>query len=119
MVPSMPCAGGTADAENIPRTPQMISSVVPFLAKPAPRQKMENRNMDPMNMDLRPNRSATEPKNRSNDPAVREVAVFIQVISAVVIPRSLPAKDDITVIAPVKKAVMATAIVADKTNKHS
>jgi hypothetical protein len=41
------------------------------------------------------------------------------VISAVVMPKSLPAKLDITVIEPVRKLDMATAIVTDMTKRHS
>lgn len=48
-----------------------------------------------------------------------EVAAFIQVISAFDICNSLPAKEDMTVTEPVKKDVMATAMVTDNTNKHS
>jgi hypothetical protein len=91
-----------------------------------------------MNMLLRPNRSAILPKNSSREPAVKlciklalpedtstrgrltyEVAAFIQVISALLMPKSLPAKLLITVILPPKKLVIATAIVTDATNKHS
>jgi hypothetical protein len=48
-----------------------------------------------------------------------EVAAFIHVISALVIPKSLPANELMTVTAPVRKLVMATAIVHDSTNSHS
>jgi hypothetical protein len=41
------------------------------------------------------------------------------VISAFDMPKSLAAKELITVIEPVKKLVMATAIVTDKMNRHS
>jgi hypothetical protein len=41
------------------------------------------------------------------------------VISAVVMPKSLPAKLDMTVIEPVRKLDMATAIVTDMTKRHS
>ena len=67
----MPWAEGTAEALKMPRMPHMMSSVTPFWEKPAPRQKMEKRNMEPMNMDFRPNRSAILPKNSSNDPEAR------------------------------------------------
>jgi len=66
----MPWAGGTEDAEKMPSTPQRISKVMPEVEKPAPRQKMEKRNMEAMNMVLRPKRSATLPKKRRRDPAV-------------------------------------------------
>ena len=46
-------------------------------------------------------------------------AAFIHVISAVVMSKSLPAKDDITVTDPHRKDVMATAMVTEATNKHS
>jgi hypothetical protein len=46
-------------------------------------------------------------------------AAFIHVISALVMPKSLPAKELMTVIEPVKKLDMATAIVTDMTNRHS
>jgi hypothetical protein len=42
-----------------------------------------------------------------------------QVISALVISRSLAAKLDMTVMEPVRKLDMATAIVTDMTNRHS
>lgn len=71
MAPSMPCAGGTADALKMPSTPQRMSSVRPLREKAAPRQKMLKRNMDQMNMALRPNKSATLPKKRRSAPAVR------------------------------------------------
>jgi hypothetical protein len=48
-----------------------------------------------------------------------DVAAFIQVISALVMPRSFAAKLLITVIEPVRKEVIATAIVTKPTNKHS
>jgi hypothetical protein len=112
---------------------------MPDWAKPAPRLKMLNKSIDAMNMLLRPNRSAMLPKNISSEPAVNlvillaytlhnfvqathvthDVAAFIQVISALVMPRSLPANELMTVIAPPKKLDMATAIVTDTTNKHS
>ena len=66
----MPWAGGTEEAEKMPRTPQRISKVMPEVEKPAPRQKTEKRNMEAMNMVLRPKRSATLPKKRRRDPAV-------------------------------------------------
>jgi len=47
------------------------------------------------------------------------LAPFIQLISALVIPKSLPAKLLITVTLPNKKLVIATAIVTEATNKHS
>jgi hypothetical protein len=139
MVPSMPWAGGTAAADQIPRTPQRISRVMPDWEKPAPRLKMLNRSIDTMNMLFRPKRSAMLPKNKSNEPAVNlftslaglthvqlqttvvtyDEAAFIHVISALVMPRSFPAKELMTVIEPVKKLDMATAIVTDMTNKHS
>jgi hypothetical protein len=46
-------------------------------------------------------------------------AAFIHVISALLMPKSLPAKLLMTVIAPVKKLDMATAIVTDMTKRHS
>ena len=86
-------------------------------------------------MDLRPKRSATLPKKRSNAPAVNlpivsiilpplgngtyEDAATIQVISALVIFKSLPANELMTVMEPVKKLVMATAMVAEITNRDS
>ena len=118
-VPSIPCAGGTAAAEKIPKTPQRISRVIPSLAKPAPKQRMEKRNIEPMNIVLRPNRSAMLPKKSNRAPAASDVAAFIQVICALVIPRSLAAKELITVIDPVSILVMATAIVTDSTKRHS
>jgi hypothetical protein len=42
-----------------------------------------------------------------------------QVISALVMARSLAAKLDMTVMEPVRKLDMATAIVTDMTNRHS
>jgi hypothetical protein len=48
-----------------------------------------------------------------------EVAAFIHVISAFDMPKSRAANELMTVMEPVKKLVMATAIVTDKTNKHS
>ena len=54
----------------MPSTPQRISKVMPEVEKPAPRQKREKRNMEAMNMVLRPNRSATLPKKSRRDPAV-------------------------------------------------
>jgi hypothetical protein len=112
-----------------------MSSVNPDCENPAPRQKTAKRNMELMNMVFLPNRSATLPKNKSSEPDVRltfsqflystrtrgthDVAAFIHVISALLILNSLPAKLLITVIAPVKKLVIATAIVTDITNRHS
>jgi hypothetical protein len=52
-------------------------------------------------------------------PDTHDVAAFIHVISALLILNSLPAKLLITVIAPVRKLVIATAIVTDVTNRHS
>lgn len=48
-----------------------------------------------------------------------EVAAFIHVISALVIFNSRPANELITVIDPVKKLVMATAMVTEITKRHS
>jgi hypothetical protein len=48
-----------------------------------------------------------------------DAAAFIHVISALLMPRSLPAKLLMTVMEPVRKLDMATAIVTDMTNKHS
>jgi hypothetical protein len=70
MVPSIPCAGGTAQADQMPKTPQSTSSVMPSWEKPAPKQKTLNKNRDAINMLLRPKRSAMEPKNKSREPAV-------------------------------------------------
>jgi hypothetical protein len=121
----------------MPSTPQRISSVIPDREKPAPRQKTENINIEKMNMLFLPNKSAMLPKNSSREPAVKLQimlsvnsisknkvstyldAAFIQVISALVMPKSLPTKLDITVILPVKKLDIAIAMVTDKTNKHS
>jgi hypothetical protein len=136
IVPSIPCAGGTADAEKMPNTPQRISIVIPFLAKPVPRQRTEKRNMEPMNIDFRPKRSAILPKKRSRAPAdslayqsahslgslqsdTYDTAAFVQVTSALVMPKSLAANELMTVIDPVKKLVMATAIVTESTKRHS
>jgi hypothetical protein len=96
-----------------------MSRVMPDCEKPAPRQKTEKKNSEPMNMDLRPKRSAMLPKKRRREPAVRDVAAFIHVISAFVMPRSRPAKELMTVMEPVKKLVMATAIVTETINMHS
>lgn len=107
------------------------------MENPAPRQKILKSSIETTNMLFRPNKSAILPKNKSSEPAVRLctnqsfptfymesrqthlVAAFIQVISAFVIPNSLPAKLLMTVIAPDKKLVIATAIVTENTNKHS
>jgi hypothetical protein len=94
--------------------------------------------MLPRNRDLRPKRSAILPKNRSREPDVRlvcqlakaiyawrlyestyEEAAFIHVISALVMSRSRPAKEDRTVTLPVRNEVMATAIVTESTKRHS
>jgi hypothetical protein len=115
----MPCAGGTADAQKIPRTPLSTSKVRPVFEKPAPTQKTAKRSMERMNMDLRPKRSATLPKNRRSAPEDSEEAAFIQVISAVVIFKSLPANEDITVTEPTRKEDIATAIVTERTKRHS
>ena len=80
---------------------------------------MEKRNMEPTNMVLRPNRSAMLPKKSNRAPADNDVAAFIQVTCALVMPRSLAAKELMTVIDPVRKLVMATAMVTDITKKHS
>ena len=80
---------------------------------------MEKSTIDPMNNDLRPNRSAMLPKKSSNAPADNEHAAFIQVICALVIARSLAAKELMTVIEPVRTLVMATAMVTDNTKRHS
>lgn len=122
-----------------------MSNVMPDCANPAPRLKMLNRSIETMNMLFLPNKSAILPKNNNRDPAVNlnqtishnprpsnpshkckdkkictyELAAFIHVISALLIPNSRPAKLLITVIAPVRKLDMATAIVTDMTNKHS
>jgi hypothetical protein len=48
-----------------------------------------------------------------------DVAAFIQVTSALVIPKSLAAKELITVMEPVRNEVIATAIVTRLTNRHS
>lgn len=52
--PNMPTAGGTALAENRPRTPVNTSRLMGLLAKPAARAKTEYRNSDPTNSVLRP-----------------------------------------------------------------
>jgi hypothetical protein len=56
---------------------------------------------------------------RSGCSGAYEVAAFIQAISALLIPRSLPANELMTVIEPVRKLVIATAKVTDNTNNHS
>jgi hypothetical protein len=48
-----------------------------------------------------------------------DVAAFIQVISALVMFKSFAAKELMTVMEPVRKEVMATAIVTRLTNRHS
>jgi len=48
-----------------------------------------------------------------------DVAAFIHVISAFVMLRSRAAKELMTVIDPVRKLVMATAIVTEAMNMHS
>ena len=59
------------------------------------------------------------PKNNSSAPLLSDVADAIHVIWAVVIPRSRPIKDDITVTDPVSSAPIAIAMVAVRTNRTS
>jgi hypothetical protein len=59
------------------------------------------------------------PKNNKKAPLLNVQADDIQVISAVVMSRSLPTKELMTVTTPVKKAPIAIAIVAVKTNNTS
>jgi hypothetical protein len=114
-----------------------MARVIPVQGKPAYRQKTEKRNREPMNMDLRLKRYAMLPKNSKIAPAVSlyvhsaicsctleigpspyDVAASICVISVLVIPRSLAAKELMTVIEPVRKFVIVTAMVTDLTNKY-
>jgi hypothetical protein len=46
-------------------------------------------------------------------------AAFIHVISALLMFKSRPAKLDMTVMLPVRKLVIATAMVTDNTKRHS
>lgn len=66
-----------------------------------------------------PNRSASLPKNSRNAPFVNEFAAVIHVICAVVMFKSLPMNEDVTVTDPATKTPIAIAIVAVRTNNTS
>ena len=66
-----------------------------------------------------PNMSASLPKHNRKAPLLNVEAEDIQVISAVVMSRSLPMNDETTVMEPVSNEPIAMAIVAVKTNKTS
>jgi hypothetical protein len=136
MVPSMPCAEGTAPADMRPISPQITSSWIGFCAKPAPKARTEKRKKLPINLmvvsawvisatwvnthiDRFPNKSASLPKKRRKDPAASEEAADSHVISALVMPRSRPTKDDITVMTPPAMLLSPTAMVQVTTNNTS
>lgn len=67
----------------------------------------------------KPNRSATLPKNRRKAPLLKDDEADIQVICAVVMPRSLPMKDEFVVTDPVSREPIAIAMVAVNTKRTS
>jgi hypothetical protein len=60
---------------------------MPDREKPAPRQNTLNSNIEPINMLLRPNKSATLPKNSNSDPAVKLFLISLSplVVNSIVV----------------------------------
>jgi len=71
MLPRIPWVAGTTDADTKPITPFRTSRVIASREKPVASAKIAKRKRLTMNMVLRPNRSATLPKNRRNEPEVK------------------------------------------------
>ena len=119
MVPRSPWAGGTEAAVMSPINPLSTSIAIGVLQKPAASEKTAKMKSDPTNNDFRPKQSASLPNNSKNAPPANVLAELIQVISAVVMPRSAPTDADMTETAPLRKAPIAIAIVAVNTNSTS
>lgn len=119
MVPKSPCAGGIEAAVINPIIPLRTSSVIGVFEKPAASAKTAKKKSEPTNIDFRPKQSASLPNNSKKAPPANVLAELIQVISAVVISRSAPTEAEMTATAPLKKAPIAIAIVAVKTNSTS
>lgn len=68
--PSDPTAGGTAEAQKIPMTPENTSIYIAALANPAITNATVNPAMLVMNIIRRPNISATFPNANRNAPLV-------------------------------------------------
>lgn len=102
-----------------PINPLSTSIAIGVLQNPAASENTAKMKSEPTNNDFRPKQSASLPNNSKNAPPANVLAELIQVISAVVMPRSAPTEADMTETAPLKKAPIAIAIVAVNTNSTS
>ncbi|KAG9697489.1 hypothetical protein KCU69_g8225, partial [Aureobasidium melanogenum] len=102
-----------------PINPLRTSIAIGVLQKPAASEKTAKMKSEPTNNDFRPKQSASLPNNSKNAPPANVLAELIQVISAVVMPRSAPTEAEMTDTAPLKKAPIAIAMVAVNTNSTS
>ncbi|KAG9973122.1 hypothetical protein KCU98_g12842, partial [Aureobasidium melanogenum] len=102
-----------------PINPLRTSIAIGVLQKPAASEKTAKMKSEPTNNDFRPKQSASLPNNSKNAPPANVLAELIQVISAVVMPRSAPTEAEMTETAPLRKAPIAIAMVAVNTNRTS
>lgn len=102
-----------------PINPLSTSIAIGVLQNPAASEKTAKMKSEPTNNDFRPKQSASLPNNSRNAPPASVFAELIHVISAVVMPRSLPTEAEMTETAPLKKAPIAIAMVAVNTNSTS
>jgi hypothetical protein len=78
MCPNAPTAGGTDAAQQSPRAPFRTSSVIPFLAKPAPIVISPKAPILIISKCRRPKVSAKRPKKRRKAPDVSLDGVVIR-----------------------------------------
>ncbi|KAG9829986.1 hypothetical protein KCU98_g12866, partial [Aureobasidium melanogenum] len=102
-----------------PINPLRTSIAIGVLQKPAASEKTAKMKSEPTNNDFRPKQSASLPNNSKKAPPANVLAELIQVISAVVMPKSAPTEAEMTETAPLKKAPIAIAMVAVNTNSTS
>lgn len=117
--PSIPPAGGTIIAEEIPRTPRTTSIQKGFCAKPTSSTKTAYEPMPVRNIILLPSRSDSWPNGSWKAPAARVVDAAIHEIWPCVMPSSRPMVAVTVDVAPVRKGFDPMAMVACITKETS